>query len=74
GLGVTALKEEIFRNYFHDYELFHLEVAEEQQLDALSQWAIVLEKNLIDGVFQVKVLSSRQKMLKFTQKHGGPVQ
>ena len=44
-LGIAALKEEIFQNYFADYELFQLEVADEQQLDALSQWAIVLEKN-----------------------------
>jgi GTP-binding protein HflX len=71
GLGIAALKEEIFQNYFQDYELFRLDVADEQQLDALSQWAIVLEKNLVNGVFQVGVLSSREKMLKFREKHGG---
>ena len=70
-LGIAALKEEIFQNYFADYELFQLDVADEQQLDALSQWAIVLEKNRVDGVFQVDVLSSREKMLKFREKHGG---
>jgi GTP-binding protein HflX len=73
-LGITALKEEIFQNYFADYERFQLEIADEQQLDALSQWAIVLEKNRIDGYFQVDVLSSREKMLKFKEKHGGPIQ
>jgi GTP-binding protein HflX len=73
-LGITALKEEIFQNHFADYELFQLEVADEQQLDALSQWSIVLEKNRINGVFHVGVLSSREKMLKFKEKHGGPSQ
>jgi GTPase len=73
-MGIAALKEEIFQNYFADYELFQLQVADEQQLDALSQWAIILEKNRIGGAFQVGVLSSRQKMLKFREKHGGTVQ
>ncbi|MBN2399536.1 MAG: GTPase HflX [Candidatus Aminicenantes bacterium] len=73
-LGIAVLKEEIFQNYFTDYELFQLEVASEQKLDALSQWAIILEKNRIDGVFRVGVLSSREKMLKFREKHGGPIQ
>ncbi len=73
-MGIAALKEEIFQNYFADYERFQLEVADEQKLDALSQWAIILEKNRIDGVFQVGVLSSREKMLKFKEKHGGTIQ
>jgi len=73
-LGITALKEAIFRSYFADYELFQLEVADEQQLDALSQWSIVLEKNRSGGVFRVGVLSSREKMLKFKENHGGTVQ
>jgi len=73
-LGIAALKEEIFQNYFSDYERFQLEVADQQQLDALGQWAIVLENNRIDGHFQVGVLSSREKMLKFKEKHGGPSQ
>jgi GTP-binding protein HflX len=73
-LGITALKEAIFQNYFADYELYQLEVADEQQLDALSQWAIVMEKNRIGGVFRVGVLSSREKMLKFKENHGGTVQ
>ena len=73
-LGITALKEVIFQYYFVDYELYQLEVADEQQLDALSQWAIVLEKNRMDSGFQVKVLSSREKMLKFKEKHGGTIQ
>ena len=73
-LGITALKEAIFRSYFADYELFQLEVADEQQLDALSQWSIVLEKNRSGGGFRVGVLSSREKMLKFKENHGGPIQ
>jgi GTP-binding protein HflX len=72
--GIADLKELIFQNYFADYELTQLEVADEQQLDALSQWAIILEKNRIGGAFQVKVLSSRGKMLKFREKHGGTIQ
>jgi len=71
GLGIASLKEEIFQCYFADYELFQLEIADEQQLDALSQWSIVVEKNRLDSGFQVSVLSSREKMLKFREKHGG---
>jgi GTP-binding protein HflX len=73
-LGIADLKEVIFQNYFADYESYQLEVADEQQLDALSQWAIVLEKNRIDDGFLVRVLSSRQKMLIFKEKHGGTIQ
>jgi len=73
-LGIASLKEVIFQYYFADYELYQLEVADEQQLDALNQWAIVLEKNRIDDGFLVKILSSRQKMLKFNEKHGGTIQ
>ena len=74
GFGIPELKEEIFQYYFADYELFQLEIADEQQLDALSQWAIVVEKNRMESGFQVSVLSSRGKMLKFREKHGGPSQ
>ena len=73
-LGITDLKEAIFQHYFADYELYQLEVADEQQLDALSQWAIVLEKNRSADVFRIGVLSSRKKMLKFKEKHGGTIQ
>lgn len=73
-LGIADLKEVIFQYYFADYELYQFEVADEQQLEALSQWAIVLEKNRIDDGFLVRVLSSRQKMLKFKEKHGGTIQ
>ena len=73
-LGIDDLKGAIFRNYFADYESYRLEVADEQQLDALSQWAIVVETNRVDGVIRADVLSSREKMLKFREKHGGAVQ
>jgi GTP-binding protein HflX len=73
-LGIADLKEVIFQYYFADYEMYQLEFADEQQLDALSQWAIILEKNRIDGAFRVGVLSSRKKMLKFKEKHGGTMQ
>ncbi|MCX6554363.1 MAG: GTPase HflX, partial [Candidatus Aminicenantes bacterium] len=73
-LGIYDLKRAIFQYYFADYESYRLEVADEQQLDALSQWAIVVETNRVDGVIQAGVLSSREKMLKFREKHGGVVQ
>jgi GTP-binding protein HflX len=73
GAGIDELKQEIFRNYFTDYERFELRVDDEQQLDALSQWAIVVEKSRVDGGFDVAVLSSRKKMLKFREKHGGSI-
>jgi GTP-binding protein HflX len=73
-LGIVDLKGSIFQNYFADYESYRLEVADEQQLDALSQWAIVVETNRVDGVIRADVLSSREKMLKFREKHGGVLQ
>jgi 50S ribosomal subunit-associated GTPase HflX len=73
GAGIAALKEEIFRNYFADYERFQLRIADERQLDALNQWAIIVEKSRVDGGFEVVVLSSRKNMLKFREKHGGPI-
>ncbi|MCX6557787.1 MAG: GTPase HflX [Candidatus Aminicenantes bacterium] len=73
-LGIGDLKGVIFRSYFADYESYRLEVADEQQLDALSQWAIVVETNRVDGLIRADVLSSREKMLKFREKHGGVVQ
>jgi len=69
--GFGALQEEIFKRYFSDYESYTVEVADEQQLDALSHWAIVLEKNRTAGGFQAAVLCSREKMLQFSEKHGG---
>jgi GTPase len=71
--GIADLKEAIFKHYFSDYESYQLEVADEQQLDALSQWAIPLENNRTADGFQVRVLSSRKKMLKFREKHGGTI-
>jgi GTP-binding protein HflX len=72
-LGLPALKEEIFRRYFSDYEFCIIEVADDQQLEALSHWAIVLEKNPVDNGFRAGVLCSREKMLKFKEKHGGVI-
>lgn len=71
--GIGALQEEIFKRYFSDYEFCTIEVADEQQLDALSNWAIVLEKNRVVGGFQAGVLCSREKMLQFKEKHGGVI-
>jgi len=71
--GIDALQEEIFRRYFSDYEFCTIEVADEQQLDALGNWAIVLEKNRsVDG-FKAGVLCSLEKMLQFKEKHGGVI-
>ena len=72
-LGLAALKEEIFRRYFSDYGSYTVEVADEQQLDALGRWAIVLEKNRVDGGFQAAVLCSLEKMLQFKETHGGVI-
>jgi GTP-binding protein HflX len=72
-LGIADLKEIIFQYYFADYELYELEVSDEQQLDALGQWAIVLEKNRSAGAFRAGVLCSRKKMLIFKEKHGGTI-
>ena len=72
-LGISALQEEIFRRYFSDYESYIIEVADEQQLDALGNWAIVLEKSRTGGCFQAKVLCSLEKMLKFRETHGGVI-
>jgi GTP-binding protein HflX len=72
-LGLTALKEEIFRRYFSNYGSYTVEVADEQQLDALGRWAIVLEKNRSGDGFQARVLCSLGKMLQFKEMHGGAI-
>ncbi len=71
--GIPALQEEIFRRFFSDYQVCTIEVADEQQLDALGNWAIVLEKSRTDGGFQANVLCSQEKMLKFKEYHGGVI-
>jgi len=72
-LGIAALQEEIFKRYFSDYEFCIIEVADEQQLDALSNWAIVLEKSRTASGFQAGVLCQLRKMLQFKEKHGGVI-
>jgi GTP-binding protein HflX len=72
-LGVSDLQEEIFRRYFSSYESYTVEVADEQQLEALANWAIVLEKDRSGGGFQARVLCSLQKMLEFRETHGGVI-
>jgi len=71
--GLADLKEEIFRRYFADYGAYTVEVADEQQLDALGRWAIVLEKNRVGDGFQAGVLCSLEKMLQFRETHGGVI-
>jgi len=71
--GLAALKEEIFQRYFADYGAFTVVVADEQQLDALGRWAIVLEKNRVSEGFQAAVLCSLEKMLQFKETHGGAI-
>lgn len=73
GSGIDALQEEIFRRYFSDYEFCIIEVADEQQLDALGNWTIVLEKNRTADGFKASVLCSLGKMLQFKEKHGGVI-
>jgi GTP-binding protein HflX len=72
-LGLPALKEEIFNRYFSDYGAYTVDVADEQQLDALGRWAIVLEKDRVDGGFQARVLCNKKKMLQFKERHGGAI-
>jgi len=73
GTGLDTLKEEIFRRYFSSYGAYTVEVADEQKLDALANWAIVLEKNHVEGGFQAAVLCSLEKMLQFRETHGGVI-
>jgi len=73
GTGLAALKEEIFRRYFSDYGAYTVDVDDEQQLDALGRWAIVLEKSRVDAGFRAAVLCSREKMLQFRETHGGMI-
>ncbi len=71
--GLAGLREEIFRRYFADYGAYTIEVDDEQQLDALGRWAIVLEKNRVENGFQASVLCSLEKMLQFRETHGGVI-
>jgi GTP-binding protein HflX len=72
-IGLAALKEEVFRRYFADYAAYTVEVADEQQLDALGRWAIVLEKSRVEDGFRAAVLCSLEKMLQFRETHGGTI-
>ncbi len=73
GTGLAALKDEVFRRYFADYASYTVEVDDEQQLDALGRWAIVLEKSRAGAGFQAVILCSRGKMLQFRETHGGMI-
>jgi GTP-binding protein HflX len=73
GTGLATLKEVVFRRYFFDYAAYTVDVADEQQLDALGRWAIVLEKNRVENGFQASVLCSLEKMLQFRETHGGVI-
>ncbi len=73
GTGLATLKEEIFKRYFSDYGAYTVDVEDEQQLDALSRWAIVLEKNRVENGYQAAVLCSLEKMLQFRESHGGVI-
>jgi GTP-binding protein HflX len=73
GTGLDTLKEEIFKRYFSGYGAYTVDVADEQELDALANWAIVLEKNRVAGGFQASVLCSLEKMLQFRETHGGTI-
>ena len=73
GTGLATLKEEIFKRYFSDYGAYTVDVEDEQQLDALGHWAIVLEKNRVEDGFQAAVLCSLEKMLQFRETHGGVI-
>lgn len=74
GTGLATLKEVVFQSYFADYAAYTVELDDEQQLDALGRWAIVLEKSRVPGGFQAAVLCSREKMLQFRERHGGVIQ
>jgi GTP-binding protein HflX len=71
--GLAELKEEVFRRYFSDYGAYTVEVADQQQLDALGRWAIVLEKSRVGDGFRAGVLCSLEKMLQFKETHGGVI-
>jgi GTP-binding protein HflX len=71
--GLAGLNEEIFRRYFSGYGAYTVAVADEQQLDALGRWAIVLEKTRVGDGFRAGVLCSREKMLQFSETHGGVI-
>ncbi len=71
--GLAVLKEEVFRRYFADYGAYTVDVADEQQLDALGRWAIVLEKGRGENGFRAEVLCSQEKMLQFRETHGGEI-
>gem|GEM_PF-2536070 len=73
GTGLATLKQEVFRRYFADYAAFTVDVDDEQQLDALGRWAIVLEKSRAGAGFRAAVLCSREKMLQFRETHGGVI-
>jgi len=68
GTGLATLQQEVFRRYFADYAAFTVDVDDEQQLDALGRWAIVVEKSRVGAGFRAAVLCSREKMLQFSKR------
>ncbi len=72
GTGLDPLKEEVFRRHFGDYAPYTLEVEDERSLEAVSRWAIVLEKEPAPaGGLRARVLCSRENMLQFEESRGG---
>ncbi len=74
GTGLDPLREEVFRRHFGDYAPYTLEVEDERSLEAVSRWAIVLEKEPAPaGGLRARVLCSRENMLRFEESRGGVV-
>jgi GTPase len=72
--GIKRLKQEIFYNYFHDYEQYTLEIPVRKLNPAtIRKWAIVVnhEINRKKRIENIKILCSTKNMIKFKEKYGG---
>lgn len=72
--GVTQLKKAIYKKYFKDFRPYTLAIPpKEVNLDSIKKWAIVVKQYYLDGRLNIDILSSKENMLKFKEKHGGYV-
>jgi GTP-binding protein HflX len=74
-LGILNLKQAIFGKYFSDFDQYTLSLPIGLiQPESIGRWAIVLNKNMGDGLLHMDILCSRGKMIKFKEKYGGYVE
>lgn len=72
GTGIDDLKKKIFKIFFGDFQRFDISLpAKNLRIDNIKKWAIVRKIKYEKDIVHLKVLSSREKMLKFRSSFEG---